>query len=116
MKLKMEEVDAIKISLIECASEDSCKALDNGNAICSRSTICKRTMNLIDTIEAQQQEIEYVQAHKIAMKEALSEAISDIVHGRLCSIGNYHNIYLAQISTSAIDKWIKILQSNDLCE
>jgi ABC-type transporter Mla subunit MlaD len=58
MKLSTEEVDAIKISLRKCASEDGCKNFSNGNTVCSRTVVCKRTMNLIGTIEAQQQEIE----------------------------------------------------------
>jgi hypothetical protein len=68
-------------------------------------------INLIDTIETQQQEIEHIQAQAAAMREALNEAISIITRGRLTSIGSFHNTYDSQISTFFIDKWTAALDN-----
>lgn len=63
------------------------------------------------TIEAQQQEIEHIQAQAATMREALNEAISIITRGRLTSIGSFHNTYDSQISTFFIDKWTAALDN-----
>jgi hypothetical protein len=57
-------------------------------------------------------ENERTKAQVSAMREALSEALSAITTGRLCSIGSLNSDYSAQISTSLVDKWIAALSSD----
>jgi hypothetical protein len=72
MKLTMEEVQKLKADIEECEDIGKCRAFGNGDMICSMANRCKRRMNLIDTIEAQQQEIEqFLQAFELT-KEVLA--------------------------------------------
>lgn len=129
MRLSMEEVQVYK----ENAHKDMCDGVENRY----EELLLKRIAAMADTIEAQQQEIkgleqqlknrlhyveegnncirlltqknEQLQEQTASMREALSEAISNTIHGRLCSIGGFQNTYSAQISTSAVERWERAL-------
>jgi hypothetical protein len=124
VRLSLEEVQNRKSEMLEA------KKLMAGM---KGENLFDKILDYVDTIEAQQQDIEQqetaienmkvylydkekengqLQAQVAIMREALSEAISIITSGRLCSIGSFNNTYSAQISASSVDRWTKALSSD----
>ena len=69
MILNTEEMQKQKNNITECEDFDKCKMFGNGSLICSNARRCRLTMNLIDTIESQQQEIEQLKGDRDKAEE-----------------------------------------------
>jgi uncharacterized coiled-coil DUF342 family protein len=103
MRLSKERFEMIKNA--DCSM--SC-------ADCELSDCCYSIQELIDEIEALQQEKEQLKTQVAVMREALTEAIYYIKLGGLSSIGSINNTYKAHISVSSIEKWEKVLSNNTI--
>jgi hypothetical protein len=69
LRLSMEEVEKLKAEIDNCPNRHRCFAFGTGEMQCGATRRCEDSIALIDTIEAQQQEIEGLQEFAKAKAE-----------------------------------------------